>query len=289
VKPVENPSIAYVIATYSGTDHVTNKELSPVVLAFNISQLIRLLTNKKLAGIASLITHVVIVVPPVPADKQFPGYYRLEEWTSGFAELGVICVALPYVGANKHHSYDQWIQGCMCKEVADVSHFIVIEDDYCVDDTNLTGDSDLLLEYKSIFPDDVGYLASWVTLDEECYEKAKVFFNLTSHAVNAAISNGMISKKTWSYFFDPLQFFFTMPKLYPQLLFSYMFTISGINIVDFRRRFSCLFWDSSSQTMKDYTDYDTPRKKHHLLVPVQHYLISSKKNDSHHSVFGQRD
>lgn len=251
------PSIAYVVATYSGKEHVSNGELSSTVLTLNMDQLLLLLETKKSRGIRSLITHVVIVVPFVQPENMLDGYYKFEAWSPRFSELGVQLVILPYKGANKHHSYDQWIQGCLCEKVKTASHFILIEDDYCLDATNLTADVDLLEVYKRKFPDGIGYLASWAPRENIC-------------GYHAAISNGMVSRKSWEQFPDPLASFYAKQGSCPQLLFSALFT-SGPNplgLEDFRDRFSCLFWNSHRKRIEDYGD----KVQSHVFMPVQQLL-----------------
>lgn len=264
-----NPErVAYVVATYCGKNHTSNRELAAAVLTISMNELIVLLRAKKDAGVVSMITHVVMVMPPVSIENQLPYYYRLDPWAAALLELGVIFVPFEYTGANRHHSYDQWIQGCMRDEVKDVTHFILTEDDYCLNREFLTCDTDLLKEYKRLFPDDVGYMASYGADDATFNETGKTFPQFTFPPVIASVSNGIISKKTWMRFKEPLQFFYTVPVVYPQLKFSYMFLVDGIDIKDFRASFGCPFWNSLTQAMEDYTMYDGVAKPVPIL-PVQ--------------------
>src|SRR5437868_811022 len=104
-------SISYIIATYSGKEHVSNGDLSENVLDCQIRQLECLLRNKEKEKIPNHINTLCIVSPHVDRKNEYENYYKFEEWKELLEPFDIEIVRVQYVGDNKHHSYDQWIQG----------------------------------------------------------------------------------------------------------------------------------------------------------------------------------
>lgn len=242
-------SISYIIATYSGKDHINNKELSPHVLQIQLKQLEQFIKHKK----KTLIKEIIVMCPQVPEENQFKNYYLQDHWLTIFSNLDITLQFIIYTGNNKYHSYDQWIQGC---NKATGDYFLLIEDDYCLDYTNNTLDIDLITCYHEQFENNIGYLASWAPIDDPY------------HGYHAAISNGLISKETFNTIKNPLcQFYGIKKSIYPQVNFSHLFLINNIEIKDFRDTFKVLFWNSWENRIEDYSlnkDYK------HVFIPVQY-------------------
>ena len=81
--------ISYIIATYAGKDHTSNKDLSELVLHLKIQQFIQLLKNKIFNKVDNHIQEVVIVCPHVEKDNLLPTYYRSVVWRSQLDVYGV--------------------------------------------------------------------------------------------------------------------------------------------------------------------------------------------------------
>jgi hypothetical protein len=249
--------ISYIIATYSGKDHTNNKDLAENVLNIQIQQFIQLLKKKVISKSYNYIHEIVIVCPPVPSKNQFLRYYREQNWKSRLDYYGVTLRMIHYNGDNKHHSYDQWIQGWMTAS-KDSDYFILCEDDYYLD-LNTDLDKDIIDYYKSIFPDDVGYLATMV---DNKY-----------HGYHAAISNGIVSRTTIHKLGDALNKFYNIKdSQYPQVNFSRLFLRDGIPIKDYRNKYQILFWNSYEEHLEDYSVVGP--NHHHIFIPVQYVAYS---------------
>lgn len=240
-------SITYIIATYSGKDHTRNGKYAETSLSINIQQLVLFLQNKRKKQLTSLIKQVLVVVPPVRYQDQFPNYYQFPKWREEFQSLGVCLNVVNYIGKNHHHSYDQWIQGMLD---ASFEYCMLIEDDYCIDVRNENADIDLLNMYKSKFPKNIGYLCSLV--------------NERSHEYNAAISNGMISKTTINQFDDPLSDYYKMTSTNSQVMFSQLFKHKNIKIFDYKINFEAISWGSNQ-----LDDFSWKQNMKHIMIPIQ--------------------
>lgn len=166
-----------------------------------------------------------------------------------------------YYGENKHHSYDQWLQGM---EAFPHNHyFLFMEDDYCINSDELNFDSFLIEKYKKVFPKNIGYLCSLVE---------------GSWQYHASISNGMISLDTLkSLGPHVVHQYYNVKHSNTQIAFSMFFLLKNIQIFDMSDEVYPLFWQSSDDTLhnfvksseKELEDKIGIRKKKMLIVPVQ--------------------
>lgn len=245
-------SLHYIIATYSGVyrDH----EHKEFVLQRQLEILYKILVNKKDRGLPNLVKRVTVVCPDSHHPRTYTKYYQKELWAGVFENEfpEIKLVFHRYVGENKDHSYDQWIQGYLSGTDCDYNLFM--EDDYCFDLEKVMFDQDLIDMYQSKFPNNVGYLATWIS-------------NNNGHKLHAAISNGVISTETFQRFDDPLKTYYDMVKTetYPQLKFSFMFTDNGIPLADITDKYQALFWNSDTLQKINFGQDD----KEPLLYPVQ--------------------
>jgi hypothetical protein len=247
--------LSYIIATYAGKDHTSNKDIADKVLRLQMNELVALLENKKNKNITNYISEVIIVKPHVALDNTLPHYYDFSSWGKSLEKYSVKLHILDYIGDNKHHSYDQWIQGW---SVATGDYYILCEDDYCLDSSNLTFEQDIIKHYKNTFPNNIGYLCTMV--------------DSKYHGYHAAISNGIISKTTiQSMGNDILNTFYSInTSVYPQVNFSRLFLNANIDIKDFVDTYIVLFWNSYHQNIEIYTRNQDADK--HIFIPVQ-FLI----------------
>ena len=204
-------NISYIIATYAGKDHTSNKDVADIVLQEQFNQLFALLKNKQKYSCHCAIVEVIVVCPPVDSENLRTNYYLKDSWKESLDKFGISLRCVDYVGENIHHSYDQWIQGCM-NASPDSDYYILIEDDYCLDQRNVNLELDMINLYLKKFPNNIGYLASWAPKKDP------------NHGYHAAISNGLISKDTFEKFENPLEDFYGITKsIYPQVNFSLLF------------------------------------------------------------------
>ncbi len=248
-------SITYVIASYAGIEHTSNKDLSKDVLHLQLKQFEKLLINKKSKNVENHILKIVVVTPP--CKDEIDGYYRFEEWKEMFEPFeSVMIERLQYKGNNKHHSYDQWIQAWMNDE-SNADFFLLCEDDYFLDFRNSNLDIELMELYHQKFPNNIGYLSTMV---DDRY-----------HGYHAAISNGLVSRETVRTL--GLDSFYAITNSpYPQVNFSTMFINANIPILDFRNHFRIYFWNSSNDQVENYSRCVSP---FHVFIPVQ--CIALKK------------
>lgn len=270
-------SIAYVIATYSAPLKGRPPAEQPEnILQYHLEELTKLLRRKR----DTLIKHVIVVCP-LTRHPPYPNYYQKEKWEKLF-KLEFPHVQLhffDYVGYNIDHSYDQWIQAY--EYLPNQDYYLLIEDDYYIEDANV--DVDLVRIYKEKFPNNIGYLASWVT--NETHKLGK----------HAAISNGLISRETFEKLGQPLRKYYainprTLTDFYkkcanffaseevlimanetPQLKFTRLFLNDGIPLDDIRNYYQIYFWDSSAKTIIDFSPTKTSNKP--LFIPVQFKVI----------------
>jgi len=244
-------SISYIIASYAGREHVSNRQYSEYVLQLHFIHLVKALSAQR-----DLVKEVILVIPPT--GHPFQEYYNIPKWTCELKAIGVDLVCVNYIGTNNFHSYDQWIQGC---NVARGDYFILIEDDYSLDSENPNALNDLVQCYNQVFTDSKGYLCGLVAGPPR----------------HAAISNGIISRKTFEHIPDMLNQFYQLHTLkgyeaYPQITFSILFTNFELPIEDYRHRFKSLFWNSFKNDFEDFSVVDT----NHIFVPVQSFLFFKK-------------
>jgi hypothetical protein len=241
--------ISYIIATYSGDNHKTNKGLSSKVLSIHMKSLIEFIKNND----KCLIKEIIIVCPFVKPYNVLEGYYRKELWEK---HCPIPIKFVDYIGSNKHHSYDQWIQGMNC---ATSDYFLLIEDDYVIAPNTLYADHALLYLYKTLFPNNIGYLATKTSNEY--------------HGFHASISNGVISRDTMLEFKDPLEEFYNINvSRYPQVNFSHLFIQNSINIKDFSENCRILFWNSLTDSIEDHSKENLDENAQDLIVPIQYVI-----------------
>lgn len=244
--------ISYVIATYSNTitARIGCYKNSEHVLQIQLEQLYMIFNKKKSQGVQNLIERIVIVCPE-PKEKRNHTYYQSEKWIEKFKEFNIPINYVDYVGGNRHHSYDQWIQGYMAYPNSD--YYIVMEDDYCVDNNNIIFDIDMLRIYKEKFKDNIGYLSSVAN-----------YYKTIWHA---AISNGIISRDAFKKLKEPiLDTFYSIKADFPQVMFSILFNNENIPIDDMQEEYVFPFWESWTKTFVNYTKNT---KEKYMFIPVQ--------------------
>ena len=234
--------INYIIASYSGKRLSGDHKMLENVLDLQLTHLSNLFKNMTTNHVAQ-----ITIVEPSPTCKIYPNYYNKDKWMSIH---GVPIVYLPYIGNNTHHSYDQFLQAML--KYSKFDYHIIMEDDYYIDPTQTEFDTDLINIYTSTFKDNIGYLCTYASLHQNMW--------------HASISNGMISKDTLERLGkDILEHFYSF-EMYPQLKFSHIMTEKNINICDIQKYYKIPFWDSPTQTIKDFT---TSQSNIYMFVPVQ--------------------
>jgi hypothetical protein len=241
-------SISYIIASYSGKDHTSNRDIAEIVLQVQIDSLLKLFAKKKELNIPNSIKEVIIVCPPVPTHNQFTAYYDFDTWKPQMDAFNVVLKRIEYVGANQHHSYDQWIQGW---QNATCSHYFIMEDDYFLNDENPSIDLELLDLYASTFPSGIGALSVLCSSDE-------------TNGLHQALTFGLMSKQTVEQIPNPLATLYSYTG-YPQLSFSKMLADYHIPMVDWFYKYTILFWNSYLQRIELFNDNTLPL----AIVPVQ--------------------
>jgi hypothetical protein len=230
---------------------MNNKELAEHVLQMQLQKILELFNNKKRANIVNAIEKIIVICP-TPRGESFSMYYCKDKWES---LLPIEFVQ--YKGENKHHSYDQYLQGYLAHPTSD--YYIVIEDDYFMDCTYNTVDTDLIKSYRAIFPDNIGYLATWAPVDPK-YEQVQ------AHGPHAAISNGIISRDTFEKIPNLLSSFYSDTTSLPQVIFSRLFQRHGIPIRDFEGVYNMHFWDTVWEKTTNFSEEEMSKS---VFLPVQ--------------------
>jgi len=246
--------ITYIVASYSGKDRKGNGDLSDKILQINISELIKWLKFKQFTNTPHHI-HEVIIVRPQTRTEPYKYFYKPELWRKQLSLFGIRLIFLSYFGKNIDYSYDQWIQGCL---TSNSEYNLIIEDDYCINSNNLNWDEDIINLYNQKFPNGIGYLTQWASeeVDGEYF------------GYHAAISNGLISKKTMIQLNDPINRYFSISNnLHPQIKFSNMFLENNIQILDMKDVYKLPFWVSHTQSFRDFSDINA---EEYVFIPVQH-------------------
>lgn len=247
--------IGYLIATYSNViqSRIVGYKDPSKTLQIQLEQLYKILKEKKEKNIKNLISDIIIICPE-KKEVRNNDYYMYDKWIDLFTSMDVDINFIDYVGDNKHHSYDQWIQGYLFNKKLD--YYIVMEDDYCVDPKNIEFDIELLHHYKDKFPDDIGYLCAYA-----CYFRSRFV---------AAISLGIISQKTFELFGINIldKFYNTKDFNNPQLDFSCFFTNNGIKILHIQEYYMIPFWDSDKKKIINYPVIKNDKLKS-IFLPVQ--------------------
>ena len=233
------------------TKRLITMSLTFKAAAVQFEQLYKIFTEKKKTHIDNFIEKIIVVCPE-PKEKRNMSYYKYEIWIERFKQFNVSIDFIDYTGDNKHHSYDQWIQGYLY--YPDSDYYIVMEDDYCIDPTNITFDIDLIQLYKKKCPDNIGYLgcSTW---------DVNGFPTMT-------ISNGIISRETFKKIgTNILEKFYKINTNCPQESFSRLFFLEKIKLYDLQDEYTFPFWESWTKKMVSYPINNKPNK--FIMLPVQ--------------------
>lgn len=245
----------YVIATYGGV--YRDNENKEHVLQQQLTALNDALEQLQASDGMPQIGQVTIVCPPL-RHKPIPNYYQREKWER---EMRVPIVFMDYVGQNKDHSYDQWIQAY--EKYPNFDYYLLMEDDYSVHPLDAGSFTRTLQKYyEEKFPDGIGYLATLAGANN-------------GHEHHAVISNGLVSRQTWERLAEPLRRYREQKLIqpYPQICFSLMFIRNGIDVRDFAKEYSSIFWNSD---ILQVIELSKGRKNRPLFAPVQYFEERSK-------------
>lgn len=144
--------INYIIATYAGINNPNRNKHH--VLRRQLQCLHNVMVQQ---GSDTLIKQITVVCPEAEEKEVYRDYYNIpKEWN-----LPIKFVR--FYGDNRHKQYEQWIHGFVQYSYYDYN--ILITDDYCVDESNLTFDRQLVKMYQEQFPDNTGVL---VMDDKRC-------------------------------------------------------------------------------------------------------------------------
>lgn len=239
----------YIIASYAGTKYEFSLELQ-------MQNLFTILLNKK----TSLLKQITIVCPsikPQHTRKQF--YYNWDKWIHLFQmylpHIGLIY--MDYVGENLHASYDQWLQAIL--KFPDFEYYLLVEDDYCIHPSLLDFDSQLVNIYNDIVKESngIGYVCTYADA-------------VMGHPYHAAISNGIINKKTVDIFKDMnlLAEYYKCSSEYgiEQVGFSNLFLKFNIPVYSLHNIYKAIFWSSYRNKVECFSKKDI---KQYLFVPIQ--------------------
>lgn len=251
-------SLHYIIATYCGTK-------TEYALEIQLQQLLTII----LAGKLTALKQITVMCPQAKLEDTIkPNYYDKEKWNFIFQthckDVGLVFA--PYIGENKHASYDQWIQGYLL--YPNFNYHLLIEDDYFIHPSQLTFDQDIIDVYNGILSQgntDVGYVCSYAT-------------TTGSHHYHATISNGIVNKKTFELLGpDILDKYYTCAEEYPieQVAFSDMFIKNNISVFSFEHMYCALFWSSLHNRLDIYSPL-TVRTL--LFVPLQYLTFLFKSH-----------
>lgn len=231
----------YIIATYSANS-----------LEYSLQLQLQILYSIIMQDKIKYLTQVTIVCPPVKANhKEHKFYYQKEMWSNLFNQTKVNLVFLDYKGDNKYASYDQWIQAYLA--FPEFEYFLFIEDDYCIHPSLVNFDS-ILVDYYC----DQGYMCTFAS-------------SLNSLKHHAAISNGMVDKKTMLELGpNILQDFYKLASIYEaQYAFSIMFENKNVEISSMHADFIAWFWSSLRKCLEIYSDKNVSNM---MFIPVQYLL-----------------
>lgn len=220
--------------------------------------------NKKTKHIAQ----ITVVCPQVkPQHTMKKNYYNQEKWKHLFSTTlpDIKLVYLPYVGANEHASYDQWIQAI--QQYPEFEYYVFMEDDYTIYPNVLNFDEIFVQTFlKYIGNNQVGY----------CCTLAKEMMN---HHYHCAISTGITNKATIDAIIkrsntDLLTCYFNCFENYPveQVAFSDMFLRYNIPVYSLDDDFQAIFWSS---LRKQIENYSKPSVENLLIIPIQYLLKMS--------------
>lgn len=237
--------ISYIIASYAGSNRTSNGDFSASILQIQLSKLTSLSPESK-----RVLGEVIVVCPTELKSRAYPEFYQKEKWP------GVRFIDFP--GPNLFQSYDQYIVA-MTRH-AKHEYYLLMEDDYCLNvEENPNCLQDLLLCYHDKFPNDIGYLCSMVHTNIE-------------HGRHAAISNGIISRKTrdilGSTMLDEFYKLGYTIRLPAQTLFSRLFDSRGISIEDYRDTFEVLFLKAISPEKREIASILTQGTRPSPIIPV---------------------
>lgn len=239
----------YIIASYAGTNYEYSLELQ-------MQNLFTILLNKK----TTLLKQVTIVCPEVKPQhtrKQF--YYNWDKWIYLFQTYlpHINLIYMDYVGKNLHASYDQWIQAIL--KFPDFDYFLLVEDDYCIHPSVLDFDTQLVDTYNTIAKGGLGYVCTYADA-------------IMGHHYHAAISNGIVNRKTIEKFKDKgvdlLEQYYKCASDYgiEQVGFSDLFLKNDIPVYSLHNNYKALFWSSYRNKVECFSKNDVQQ---FLFIPIQ--------------------
>lgn len=240
----------YVIATYAGTSNEFSLELQ-------MQNLFAILMNKK----TKYIKQVTIVCPPVKPEHSYKTcYYNWDKWINLFQTSlpHISLVYMDYVGENRHASYDQWIQAI--QRFPDFEYYLLIEDDYCIHPSILDFDTKIIDTYNQIVGENnIGYVCTYADA-------------IMGKPYHAAISNGIVNKKTIEKFkdIDILKTYYECADEcgIEQVAFSNLFLQYDIPVYSFHEIYTAVFWSSFRKCLELYSQ----DIKNYMFIPIQFLL-----------------
>lgn len=240
----------YIIATYAGT-------LNEFSLELQMQNLFTILMNKQ----TKYIKQVTVVCPPVKPEHTYKSnYYNWDKWVKLFQNSlpNISLVYMDYIGENKHASYDQWIQAIL--KYPNFDYYLLIEDDYCIYPSLLDFDTKIVDSYNKIVGENnIGYVCTYAD-------------KVMGHPYHAAISNGIINKKTIDKFAD-IDILKTYYKCadecgIEQVAFSNLFLQYEIPVYSFHEIYTAVFWSSLRKCLELYSQNTIS----YMFIPIQFLL-----------------
>lgn len=240
----------YIIATYAGTANEFSLEIQ-------MQNLFTILLNKK----TRYIKQVTIVCPPVKLQHTYKKeYYNWNKWIELYKTYlpEISLIYMDYIGENIYASYDQWIQAMLMFPQFD--YHLFIEDDYCIYPSLLDFDVQLVDAYNNLVGGDgTGYVCTYADA-------------IMGHPYHAAISNGIINKKTLEKFKGNMltKYYKCVKTTVEQVAFSDLFLQEDISVYSLHKIYTALFWSSYRKQLESYsqsTSTITP-----FFIPIQFLL-----------------
>lgn len=242
----------YIIASYVGTNYEFSLELQ-------MQNLFTILLNNK----TTLLKQITIVCPPVkPQHTYKKHYYNWDKWIYLFKTFlpHISLIYMDYEGKNLHASYDQWLQAII--KFPDFDYFLLIEDDYCIHPSLLDFDTRLVNTYNTIVGNDcIGYVCTYADA-------------IMGHPYHAAISNGIVNKKTIDQFKNKelLQEYYKCAKDYgiEQVGFSDLFLKNDVPVYSLHNDYKALFWSSYRNRVENFSDKQVEQE---FFIPIQRLTL----------------
>lgn len=224
--------VGYIIATYSGTSRDHDSICEDNALELHLTELYKTICLK-LKKNSKCLLHDIIVMCPKFRGNYIKDYYQFEKWFKFFNSTPVNIHFIQCKGDNKHHSYDQWIQGC---KLFDNDYYILMEDDYLIPSHHYNFDHDLVDLYQKTCPNNVGYLCQTI-------ESTRNFLG-----THATLTNGVVSSDTMNQL--TLEQFYKTKHWVPQVQFYWFFIQNKVDVVDMTCKYNAYFWNSITSSVQ---------------------------------------